>query len=160
MLQANRDFIAKAEEAAEASGHPFPTYAACEAALESGHPDPVTGYTMYGTSKLAVEGNNLFGMKQHSTPVYETLVLPTWEVVNGKKVPLPDAHWVKYPDWSSCFADRLATLQKMAPKYPHYAAALAAQDGETFVREVSKTWSTDPDRGQKVIDIKNKYLAQ
>ena len=155
----DRDFIAKAEEAAEAAGHPFPTDAACEAALESG----------YGASGLAKRANNLFGMKQHVHPVFGTLSLPTKEWVGVEKDTqdgVPDgwitvsANWVSYPDWSSCFADRLNTLQRMAPKYPHYAAALAAMDGETFVREVSKTWSTDPKRADKVLAIKKLYLAQ
>jgi flagellum-specific peptidoglycan hydrolase FlgJ len=69
------------------------------------------------------------------------------------------AEWVKYPAWSDCFADRMATLRRLAPEkgFEHYAAALAAHDGLTFIREVSKSWSTDPKRAQKVLDIYSRW---
>ena len=47
----------------------------------------------------------------------------------------------------------MALLERLAKAYPAYAAALAAIDGESFVRLVSKRWSTDPDRGLKVLRI-------
>jgi flagellum-specific peptidoglycan hydrolase FlgJ len=152
-----REFLAKATAAAIASGHAFPEMAACEAALESG----------YGRSGLATEDNNLFGMKQHAHPIYGTVMLPTREFI-GKEKDTKDgvcdgwiavnASWVRYPDWSSCFADRMATLKRLAPAkgFEHYAAALAATDAETYVREVSAKWSTDPKRADKIIAI---YLS-
>ena len=65
ILPANKAWLIATAEAAKTGGHIFPEMAACEAGLESGHPDPQTGYTMYGQSELAREGNNLFGTKQH-----------------------------------------------------------------------------------------------
>lgn len=141
-------FLDTASLQAEQAGHIFPTMAACEAALESA----------YGTSWLAKADNNLFGMKQHKIPVYATHVLPTKEFLNGQWVTV-NASWVKYPDLAACFADRMATFKRMAPSYPHYAAALAAQDGTTFVTEVSKTWSTDPQRAAKVLSIHKAYMG-
>lgn len=156
----NQAFLQAAEEAAEKCSHPFPLMAAAEAGLESGHPDPVTKYTIYGQSELARVANNLFGMKQHCHPIYGTLNLPTHEGTPGH----PDwreitAAWVKYPDWASCFADRLATLQRLSNVYPHYKAALAATDAVTYATEVSKTWSSDQTRGAKVIAIYDAFRA-
>lgn len=139
-----REFLAKATAAATASGHVFPEMAACEAALESG----------FGRSGLATVDNNLFGMKQHQHPIYGTHALPTKEFEKGEWITVT-ANWVRYPDWSACFADRMATLKRLAPAkgFEHYAAALAAKDAESYVREVSAKWSTDPHRADKVIAI-------
>jgi len=122
--------------------------AACEAALESS----------WGNSQLARDGNNLFGTKQHIHPVCGTLTLPTKEFLDGKWIAC-SAEWVSYPDWAACFADRMATLERLSNKYPHYKAAIDAADPETFVREVSKSWSTDPARADKVLSIYHDYLA-
>jgi flagellum-specific peptidoglycan hydrolase FlgJ len=148
-------FLDSAMAAAAASGHIWPEFAACEAALESRN----------GKSTLAREDNNLFGMKQHVHPVYGTAVLPTEEFLGGewKRV---SADWVKYPALADCFRDRMDSLRRLSTatkygelEYPHYAAALAAPDGPTFIREVSKTWSTDPSRAQKVLEIYREWKA-
>jgi flagellum-specific peptidoglycan hydrolase FlgJ len=137
------DFLNRAALEAQRVQHPFPAMAASEAALESN----------YGLSELARDANNLFGMKQHAHPTYLSLNLPTREFENGEWIAVPGAEWVKYPTLGDCFADRLATLKRLQSVYPHYAAALAAPDPETYVIEVSRTWSTDPTRAAKVISI-------
>jgi flagellum-specific peptidoglycan hydrolase FlgJ len=145
-------------QAAENAAHIFPTMAACEAALESG----------YGHSALAVVDNNLFGMKQHKHPVFGTHNLPTREFVGVDKDTdavkdgwiVVNAAWVKYPTLSDCFADRMATLKRLSSVYPNYAAALAADSAEVFVRVVSKTWSTDPKRADKVMAIYEAYMVE
>jgi flagellum-specific peptidoglycan hydrolase FlgJ len=142
MTPAQKQFVIEAAAAAKQSGHIFPEMAACEAALES----------RYGASTLAIRDLNLFGMKQHAHPVYGTHNLPTREFLKGKWEQV-SAAWVLYPDWASCFADRMSTLRRLASVYPHYAAALAAKDQASYVTEVSRTWSTDPERGQKVLQI-------
>jgi flagellum-specific peptidoglycan hydrolase FlgJ len=138
------DFLRKAAAAASAAGHPFPEYAACEAALESA----------WGQSGLATRANNLFGQKQSQPPLdgTGTLSLPTKEFLSGNWVTV-NANWALFSDWSMCFHARMRLLQAASRKYPHYAAALAATTGEDFVREVSQTWSTDPARASKVLSI-------
>ena len=141
-------FLLKAATAARQSGHIFPEMAACEAALESA----------FGKSGLAELDNNLFGMKQHKHPIFGTHMLPTKEFLGGSWVVVESA-WVRYPDWASCFADRMATLQRLASVYPHYKAALDAHDESTYIKEVSKTWSTDPTRATKVQQIYDEAAA-
>lgn len=120
----------------------FPQAQACEAMTE----------TTWLTSLLGVKFNNLFGMKQHTHPVFGTVNLPTREFLHGGWVTV-SADFVKYPTLADCFADRQATLVALAPKYPHYAAALNASTPEEFLTEVSKTWSTDPQRAATCIAI-------
>lgn len=147
MNDLQREFLDKASTEAVKANHPFPQMAACEAALESS----------WGHSELAIDGNNLFGTKQHAHPIYGTMNLPTREWEDGRWIQV-NAPWVKYPDLQACFCDRLATLQRLSNAYPHYAAALKATDAKTYVTEVSKTWSTDPNRAAKVISIYEDYL--
>lgn len=154
MNQQQRTFLDKATEEATKCNHPFPKMAACEAALESS----------WGNSELAREGYNLFGTKQHSHPIYGTLNLPTREwskdgqLGDGQWTTV-EAHWVQYPDLAACFADRLETLQRLSNAYPHYKAALDAKDESSYISEVSKTWSTDPHRADKVLSIYRDYIA-
>jgi flagellum-specific peptidoglycan hydrolase FlgJ len=152
-----KQFLDKASQQAEAAGHIFPEMAACEAALESG----------YGTSGLAIADRNLFGMKQHAHPIYGTHVLPTKEFVGIDKDTdgvkdgwiVVNANWITYPDYAACFTDRMNTLRRLAPVYPHYRNALVAPDPLTYVNEVSQTWSTDPKRAEKVSAIYQAYKA-
>lgn len=125
---------------AKDSGHIWPEYACCEAAIETG----------WGKSKLFTAGKNIFGTKQHHDPVYETVEMPTREYLHGQWQTVI-APFIKFPDIAASFEDRMDTLKRLAPKYPHYAAALAAHTGEEFIEEVSKTWSTDPNRAQSVL---------
>lgn len=148
MNDVQRNFLDRATAEAGKANHPFPQMAACEAALES----------TWGHSQLALEENNLFGMKQHAHPVYGTITLPTREFLDGKWVAC-NSSWVQYPDWRACFCDRLATLERLSNAYPHYAAALKATDARTFVTEVSKTWSTDPNRALKCLGVYEEYIA-
>jgi flagellum-specific peptidoglycan hydrolase FlgJ len=157
MNDLQRDFLKRAAAEAVRANHPFATLAACEAALESN----------WGNSQLAIGANNLFGMKQHAHPVYGTMTLPTREWLkcpdgthstDGRWAELL-ANWVKYPDWRACFCDRLATLERLSNAYPHYAAALKAPDARTYIAEVSKTWSTDPQRAEKVLSIYQEFVA-
>jgi len=126
-------FLSRAYTAAEKAGHIFSEMAACEAALESA----------YGSSGLAAKYNNLFGCKQHVHPIYGTHVLPTREFLDGKWLAV-NSSWIVYPGWADCFADRMATLQRLSPVIPHYKNALAAGSATTYINEVSQGWSTDP----------------
>lgn len=133
-----QDFIAKAVPAALASGHIWPLYAACEAALESG----------WGTSGLSVKYNNLFGQKTgFATKGCEVAEIPTREFLNGAWCTVT-ATWPEFKDWAESFKARMALLNG-SPK--NYGVALGAATGEDFITEVSKHWSTDPNRAKNVL---------
>lgn len=150
MTPENAKWIQDTEQAATQGSHIYPLMAAAEAALESAHAG------VFGASVLARDAKNLFGMKQHQHPEYGTLSLPTKEFLDGEwKV--VGAAWVSYPDFHACFLDRMHTLGRLASKYPHYAAALAAQDEFEYVKQVSQSWSSDPERAQKVTAIYDEY---
>jgi flagellum-specific peptidoglycan hydrolase FlgJ len=144
------EFLAKAVFAAHTAGHVWPEFAACEAALESA----------WGSSELAVEANNLFGQKQSHPPRAgtRTLILPTREFIDGSWVTV-QAEWVKFPDWDTSFAARMLLLGDLAGRYPHYAEAIIAKTGEAYVTAVSKSWSTDPDRAEKVLAIYRQHFG-
>lgn len=148
MTPSQKTWLDKARAAASTANHPFPAMAACEAGEESG----------YGASVLSRVHNNHFGTKQHVHAIYGTVNLPTREFIKSQWVTVLAA-WVDYPDWASCFADRKSTLERLSNVYPHYRAALDAPDAETYCREVSQTWSTDPDRATKIIAIYRTFLA-
>ena len=147
MLTQSEFLLCAVSSAAEAK-HIFPGFAACEAALESG----------WGHSELAMQANNLFGQKQSHPPVAgtEMIALPTREFLHGSWVTV-QANWAKFADWGACFAARMQLLERLRSTDSHYAAALQATSGEQFVTEVSKSWSTDPQRAGKVLSIYDEH---
>jgi len=143
-------FLCHASAAARSAGHIFPDYAACEAALES----------TWGQSRLAREANNLFGQKQSvdAPSGFATLSLSTHEFLHGRWVTVI-AHWACFADQAASFRARMALLRRLEHSYPAYARALAATTGEAFIEEVSRAWSTDPQRAQKVLAIHRQHSA-
>lgn len=140
-------FLARVSEQATISGHIWPVMAACEAALESS----------FGKSQLAIQGNNLWGMKQHKVvPIFETISIPTREYIKGKYIQVP-ALWIKYPTIADCIVDRMNTLRRL---HMWYAPALSATTPIQYVTEVSKVWSSDPDRASKVVSIYEEYQKE
>lgn len=142
------EFLAKACEAARAAGHVWPEFAACEAALESA----------WGGSELAIRANNLFGQKQSHPAIGETLTLSTREFLRDAWVTV-QAEWVRFADWNVCFAARMNLLRRLSAEYPHYAEALAATTGAGYVTAVSKSWSTDPARAEKVLAVHRQHFG-
>jgi flagellum-specific peptidoglycan hydrolase FlgJ len=128
--------------AAQTSEHIFPDAAACEACLETG----------WLTSTLGNEYNNLFGQKQSVEPIYLTVNLPTQEVQGGHTFNVTAA-FVWFPTKAVAFTERMNLLARLQDTYPEYKAALHAQNADDYVRAVSKRWSTDPDRAEKVLEI-------
>jgi flagellum-specific peptidoglycan hydrolase FlgJ len=148
ITQQQQAALRRAYEQACASGVLFPNAQACEMMVESA----------WGTSRLFLDYNNGFGMKQHSHPVYATVSLPTREFLDGHWT-VVQADFINYPSLSACFADRMDTLKRLAPSYPHYAAALVAGTPEEFLRQVSMTWSTDPARSATCTSILHAHAA-
>jgi len=148
LTPAQKQWLDATADAAFAAGHIYPTMASCEAAEESN----------YGQSRLAKEDFNLFGLKSRKHPTYGVASFPTREFLGGAWQTV-EAQFVKYSSIQACFEDRMATLKRLAPNYPHYAEALAATDPFDYVRAVSKTWSTDLERASKCIAIYEEWLS-
>jgi hypothetical protein len=53
----------------------------------------------------------------------------------------------------------MALLHRLQQNYPAYARALSATTGELFIEEVSRAWSTDPQRAAKVLAIHRQHCA-
>lgn len=143
LTQVQTKFLKDAYEGAKAAQHIFPAIAACEAALESS----------WGLSRLARDANNLFGQKASHDFTGAVITLPTSEYLQHGGWTTITATWVKFKAVEDCFRERMAILQRLAPHYPHYASALAANSPEEFVAEVSMSWSTDPARAEKCLEI-------
>lgn len=134
---------------ARASEHIFPEMAACEACLE----------TAWLTSELGRDYRNLFGQKcpmvhgYPSNPVGTLKVtLPTKEW-DGKQFVEVRACFLWFLSFADAFMHRMRLLEGAANKYPAYARALRAQTPGAYIEEVSRAWSTDPERAQKVLQI-------
>lgn len=136
------NFLTKSYAAAKQSGHMFPGVAAAETALESS----------WGTSKLCIQANNLFGLKKPSDWTGPTISIPTREFLNQKWVTIP-AVWPVFPDWAASFTERMRILTTR----PAYSKALGQTDAVGFIYEVSRVWSTGPERGEEVLSIYNHH---
>jgi len=159
------EFIRRAIEAADrarAEGAPIiPEIAAAQAALES----------RYGESRLAIETNNLFGIKAGRRWQGPVLVLPTTEYVDGQPVPAV-ARWRKYASWQECFRD-YGNLIELLPWFAD--AVAAARRGDTLgfldgllmidlnnnqrIDEPGEEpgWSTTPDYRDRVLSLARRW---
>ena len=84
--------------------------------------------------------------------------MPTQEFLHGRWLTVT-AHWARFADQAACFRARMALLRRLEHSYPAYARALAATTGEAFIEEVSRGWSTDPQRAAKVLAIHRQHSA-
>lgn len=102
----------------------------------------------WGTSKLSIDANNLFGIKADKSWGGNTTVMDTEEHINGKDV-VVRAYWRKYSNWAQCLLDR----GKFFHVNPRYAAALAyPHDARKFAFEIAKAgYATDPHYYDKLI---------
>ena len=128
-----------------------PQAAAAHAANETG----------FGRSQLAREPHrNLFGVKATGihTPYWkgDKVDLPTWEVVNGRRVEIT-APFRVYASYADCFGDYGDVIQRV------YPAAAAAQRDLEFLAGLFITgprrWATDPSAFDKAARIIAQHSA-
>lgn len=137
--QAFIDLIGPAAQAsAQTTGVPA-SFTVAEAALESG----------WGTSQLAQEAMNLFGVKADPSWQGDVLTMNTREFLNGVWVMVP-ARWRKYADWQACMDDHAAFLHQN----PCYASCFECTAGDAFAQAVAQAgYATDPDYAAKLTSI-------
>ena len=91
---------------------------AAQAALESG----------WGTSKLATEGKNLFGIKSSGDWTGRTVAMPTKEWDGSKYIEIM-ATWRAYDSWADSVEDHGAFFVNTPWRKDHYASVIA---GKTY----------------------------
>jgi flagellum-specific peptidoglycan hydrolase FlgJ len=137
-----QDFITAISEAARASaimsGIPA-SFTVAEGALESG----------WGTSQLAIQAMNLFGVKADSSWSGEVVIMNTREYLQHQWVMVP-ARWRKYADWQGCMDDHA----KFLLTNKRYTEAFTHKDGPGFATAVAAAgYATDPSYSDKLISI-------
>ncbi|MBP1917168.1 hypothetical protein J2Z23_004153 [Lederbergia galactosidilyticus] len=119
----------------------LPSVAAGQAALESA----------WGKSGLAVNYNNLFGIK--GSYQGNSAMLNTWEVYGGQRYDIK-AGFRAYPNWSTSILDYGVFLTIN----PRYKAAINVSDYKKQITAIHKAgYATDPQYANKVITIIENY---
>lgn len=130
-----KDFVVRALASADratAGGSPIvPGIATAQACLES----------RYGTSKLAQNARNLFGVKAHASWNGPTLPMLTAEMQDGELVTVEEL-WRMYPDWQSCFSD-YGTIIATHSWYSGAASAARRGDALGFLAGLVAQWDAD-----------------
>lgn len=141
-------FIASIGEAAieshEATGVPASVTIA-QAILES----------YWGSSRLAREADNYFGIKAQTRPGPAGVVwFDVWEVVGGRSVVQREPFRV-YNSAAESFVDH----GRFFLENPRYGAAMAARkDSKQFAREIARAgYATDPAYASKLIQLMDRY---
>ena len=137
-----QEFVALIGPAAQASaantGVPA-CFTVAQAALESG----------WGTSSLARDGKNLFGVKADLAWHGDVMYINTREYLNDAWTTVA-ARWRKYADWQDCMDDHAAFLRQNR----RYAPCFACTTGDEFAKAVAEAgYATDPDYAAKLISI-------
>jgi len=115
------------------------SFTIAEAALESG----------WGTSLLAVQGKNLFGVKADLSWHGPTIDMRTREFEAGVWT-IVIARWRSYASWADCISDHAAFLRSN----PRYSSCFQTKSGAEFAARVAAAgYATDPTYADKLQDI-------
>ena len=115
----------------------LPSISAAQAALES----------TWGESGLAIQGNNLFGIKGSYNG--QSIKFPTQEYVNGKWITIM-ADFRKYPSWNESIEDH----GKFLTENSRYANLVGITDYRTVAQLLQQDgYATDPQYANKLISI-------
>jgi flagellum-specific peptidoglycan hydrolase FlgJ len=134
--------------------------AAVESADNTGVPASVTIAqaileSYWGSSRLAREGNNFFGIKaQTRNGSAGAIWFDVWEVIGGRNVMQSQA-FRAYRTIAESFVDH----GRFFVENGRYAAAMAARDDpRQFAREVNRAgYATDPSYASKLIGLMDRY---
>jgi len=104
-----------------------------------------------GNSGLAVQANNLFGMKGRGPA--GSIIMPTREWSGGKWITV-NSEFRKYNDWGESVADHSALIVNGVSWNRNLYRKVIGQDGRTAAREIAAAgYATDPDYAAKLIGI-------
>ena len=118
----------------------------------------------FGTSVLALEANNLFGVKandQWDGPVYNKV---SGECYNGKDYVAQASDFQKYDSWDDSiywqgwYLENRCVSRKYHPEIKHYAELIGNRDYKECARILQeKGYGTSPEYAKRVIDYIEKY---
>lgn len=139
------EFLKQLIPAAQACQHTHgipASFTLAQAILESG----------WGSSLLAREVRNLFGVKADRSWRGPVHTMETKEYVKGKPV-MVQARWRAYRTWEECLEDRAAFFVKNQ----RYARCFQEKTGEGWAYAAAAAgYATDPDYAKKLINIMRK----
>lgn len=106
-----------------------------------------------GNSALAVQANNLFGIK--GTGTAGTISMPTKEFINNQWVTV-NANFRKYNNWGESVIDHSKLFYNGVSWNRTLYHGVLFKDGITAAREVHKAgYATDPEYSNKLIKLMN-----
>lgn len=109
--------------------------------------------TGYGSTKLS-KYNNFWGMKAGSSYKGKTVVMQTWEEVNGKRVTI-NAKFRAY----DTIEDGIKGYCEFIKAYSRYKNLFGVTDNEQYIRYIKQDgWATDSAYVSKVVNILNTYV--
>ncbi|WP_255463114.1 glycoside hydrolase family 73 protein [Lactobacillus sp. 3B(2020)] len=137
--------IAPESQAMQKQYHVYASITMAQAILESD----------WGSSKLAADYHNLFGIKGEGE---NSKVLSTKEYTNGKWVVIKGRFRV-YDSWADSIKDHTQLMVKgTAYNQQNYQEVINATDYQTAARALQKAgYATDPDYAQKLINVIKTY---
>lgn len=139
-----QSIAAIAQQACKGTGL-FPSVMIAQGVLESRN----------GLSTLSKAHHNHFGIKKGIGWTGEVALMPTWEVVNGKKVDI-HAPFRKYPSLIEGFKDRVKFLQ-VNPRYTKYGVFSAKTPQAQCDALLMAGYATDPGYASLLKSIIAKY---
>lgn len=105
----------------------------------------------HGESLLALEDNNLFGIKAKAGE--PSVSMPTWEYINGENVKV-NALFAKYEDFKECFEAHRELMEK--PRYERVMNAGSIEEAFHFLQVCG--YATDPQYPQLLLNIYNEIV--
>lgn len=107
--------------------------------------------SMWGTSLLATNANNLFGIKGNHNG-YAYAKVSKEETAEGKMIDV-ESYFRHYPDWAASIKDHGEFLNSTPWRKNHYSSTLGEADYQKAAKGLAKTYATDSEYGVKLIGI-------
>lgn len=111
--------------------------------------------TGYGKSSLSTIANNFFGIKAGTGYRGYSIIMPTWEEVNGERVKI-DAEFRFYPSYAESFADNADKLKKGLSYSPKFYDGAWIENTNTFKDAtlfLNQRYATDTNYHKKINNI-------
>lgn len=109
-----------------------------------------------GTSELAKQANNLFGIKASAPWTGAVYDKRTREEIKGESIYVKDG-FRKYLNWEHSVQDHAGFMESTEERKKIYAKAIHAKSAQEQAYALQGTYATDSRYGRKLMDIIKKY---